>query len=42
LRPEELTPSQLLERYLEAKEVPPERRRELLAAAEGIFGESSG
>jgi len=39
VRPEELTPPQLLERYLEAKEVPPERRRELLEAAREIFGE---
>lgn len=39
LRPEELTPPQLLERYLEAKEVPPERRRELLEAAREIFEE---
>ncbi len=37
VRPEELTPMQLLERYLEAKEVPPDRRRELLTAAEEIF-----
>lgn len=38
VRPEELTPPQLLERYLEAKGVPPERRRDLLAAAGEIFG----
>lgn len=39
VRPEELTPMQLLERYLEAKDVPPHRRRELMEAAEKIFGE---
>lgn len=38
VRPEELTPMQLLERYLEAKEVPPDRRRELMEAAQEIFG----
>lgn len=38
LRPEELTPPQLLERYLQAREVPPERRQELLGAAAEIFG----
>lgn len=41
VRAEELTPPQLLERYLEAKEVPLERRQELLKAAEGIFRKSS-
>ncbi|MBC6936121.1 MAG: exonuclease SbcCD subunit D [Chloroflexi bacterium] len=35
--PEGLTPPELLERYLISKEVPPERRRELLDAAAGIF-----
>jgi exonuclease SbcD len=40
LRPEELTLPQLLERYLQAKEVPPERREELQRAAKEIFGES--
>ncbi|RME39133.1 MAG: exonuclease SbcCD subunit D [Thermoflexia bacterium] len=39
VRPEELAPMQLLERYLEAKEVPPDHRRELMEAAEEIFGE---
>ncbi len=41
VRPEELTPPQLLERYLEAKEVPTDRRQELLGAAREIFGEAS-
>lgn len=35
--PEGLTPAELLERYLISKEVPPERRRELLDTAAGIF-----
>lgn len=35
--PEGLTPPELLERYLISKEIPPERRRELLDAAAGIF-----
>ncbi len=39
VRPEELAPMQLLERYLEAKEAPPDHRRELMEAAEEIFGE---
>ncbi len=38
LRPEELTPPQLLERYLEAKGVSRERRHDLLTAAQEIFG----
>lgn len=37
VRPEELGPAQLLERYLEAKDVPAPRRKELLEAAKGIF-----
>jgi exonuclease SbcD len=37
LSPEELTPQQLLERYLEAKQTPAERRRELLEAAQTLF-----
>jgi len=37
LAPEEMTPQQLLERYLDAKETPPERKRELLARAEEVF-----
>ncbi|NWG15851.1 MAG: exonuclease SbcCD subunit D [Chloroflexi bacterium] len=35
--PEGLTPAELLEHYLISKEVPPERRRELLDTAAGIF-----
>ncbi len=35
--PEGLTPAELLERYLISKEIPPERRRELLDTAAGIF-----
>lgn len=41
VRPEELTPMQLLERYLEAKQVPPDRRRELMETAREIFGEAA-
>lgn len=37
VRPEELTPIQLLERYLEAKAVPLDRRQELIEAAREIF-----
>jgi exonuclease SbcD len=40
LAPEEMTPRQLLERYLEAKGTEPERKEELLARAEEIFGEA--
>jgi exonuclease SbcD len=35
--PEELTPAELLERYLESKETPPERIKALLQYAEEIF-----
>lgn len=42
VQPEELTPPQLLERYLEAKGVPPERRKDLLEAAREVFGEEEG
>jgi len=38
LSAEEMTPRQLLERYLEAKGTPPERRKELLEYAEEILG----
>ncbi|MCS7283773.1 MAG: exonuclease SbcCD subunit D [Anaerolineae bacterium] len=37
MRPEELTPIQLLERYLEVKAVPQDRRQELIEAAREIF-----
>jgi DNA repair protein SbcD/Mre11 len=36
--PEGLTPEQLLERYLISREIPPERRQELMDAAGSIFG----
>ncbi|HIE38402.1 MAG TPA: exonuclease SbcCD subunit D [Anaerolineales bacterium] len=39
LAPEEMTPRQLLERYLEARGTEPERKKELLARAEEIFDE---
>lgn len=39
--PEGLTPAELLERYLMSREVPPERRAELLEAADAIFNEVS-
>ncbi|MEQ8675818.1 MAG: exonuclease SbcCD subunit D [Aggregatilineales bacterium] len=35
--PEGMTPDQLLERYLQSQEIPPERRNELLEVAESIF-----
>lgn len=35
--PEGMTPDQLLERYLQSQETPPERRNELLEAADTIF-----
>jgi hypothetical protein len=35
--PEGLTHAELLERYLMSREIPPERRQELLALAETIF-----
>jgi len=37
LSPEEMTPRQLLERYLDAKKTPPERKEALLACAEEIW-----
>ena len=37
LAPEEMTPRQLLERYLDSKKVPPERKKDLLACAEEIW-----
>ena len=37
LAPEEMTPRQLLERYLDAKGTPPQRKRDLLAHAEEIL-----
>jgi exonuclease SbcD len=37
LAPEEMTPQQLLERYLDAKETSPERKEELLKCAEEIL-----
>ncbi|HID88848.1 MAG TPA: exonuclease SbcCD subunit D [Anaerolineae bacterium] len=37
LAPEEMTPLQLLERYLDTKKVPLERKKELLACAEEIW-----
>lgn len=40
--PEGLTPAELLERYLISKEVPAERRAELLAAAQPIFEGRAG
>lgn len=40
--PEGLTPAELLERYLISKEVPAERRAELLAAAQPIFEGRTG
>jgi exonuclease SbcD len=40
--PEGLTNPELLERYLLSKEIPAERRQELLAAAEAIFEQGSG
>ncbi len=39
LSPEEMTPRQLLERYLETKGTEPDRRAELLARADELFGE---
>jgi DNA repair protein SbcD/Mre11 len=39
--PEGLTNFELLERFLLTKEIPPERRQELLAAAEAIFEQGS-
>jgi len=38
LAPEEMTPRQLLEKYLDAKQTPPERKKELLECAEEILG----
>jgi len=40
--PEGLTNFELLERFLLSKEIPPERRRELLDAAEAIFDRGGG
>jgi len=40
LAPEEMTPRQLLDRYLEAKGTEPERKKELLAWAEEIFSQT--
>jgi exonuclease SbcD len=40
--PEGLTQAELLERYLISKEISPERRAELLEAAEAIFDSSGG
>ena len=40
LAPEEMTPRQLLERYLDAKKTPPERKKALLACAEEIWGDA--
>jgi DNA repair protein SbcD/Mre11 len=40
--PEGLTPLELLERYLMSLEVPPERRAELMEAAQQIFDEAAG
>jgi exonuclease SbcD len=37
LSPEEMTPQQLLERYLEAKETPPDRQKDLIGLAEEIL-----
>jgi len=40
--PEGLTPEQLLDRYLLSREIPPERRAELIELASEIFDEVSG
>ena len=40
--PEGLTNTELLERYFLSKEIAPDRRQELLAAAEAIFEQSGG
>ncbi len=40
--PEGLTPAELLERYLMSREVPEDRRQELLDAAEAIFEKGGG
>ncbi|MBI5668141.1 MAG: exonuclease SbcCD subunit D [Chloroflexi bacterium] len=40
--PEGLTPAELLERYLISKEVPEDRRQELLDAAQAIFEQGGG
>jgi exonuclease SbcD len=41
LSPEEMTPRQLLERYLEARQIAPQRRKELLACADEILNPAS-
>jgi len=41
LSPEEMTPRQLLERYLEARQIAPQRRKELLSCAEEILNPAS-
>ncbi len=42
INPEGLTPDQLLDRYLISKDTAPDRRAELLAAAQGIFDQVAG